>query len=174
MRITSLVLFVLLSGPVVAVAEPASVLDLLNRVPELPATAQDAAKWFDKNGTLIHSDLLALKADLEAIDREIETAARKDAAATQATVNEGMDNVGIDMARTQRDPAYAKERQQRIRKMSPQEQVAFTQKLMRPETHAQVQDTKAMAKDRRRFKRPQGPPGTGLSSTCPGSRRTPP
>lgn len=39
-----------------------------------------------------------------------------------------MENVAIDVARMQRDPGYAKEMQEKLKKMSPAEHVAFVQK----------------------------------------------
>jgi hypothetical protein len=53
----------------------------------------------------------------------------RDGANAQALTIQGMENVGIDVARMQRDPGYAKEMQEQIKKMSPQEQMAFVQKM---------------------------------------------
>jgi hypothetical protein len=43
-----------------------SVLALFNRIPELPSTAQEATRWVDKEGRLVHPGLLALHADIKA------------------------------------------------------------------------------------------------------------
>src|SRR5262245_33314950 len=45
--------------------EPTAVVDLFNRLPQLPATSQEAATWVSKDGTLVHPGLVALKADIE-------------------------------------------------------------------------------------------------------------
>ncbi|HEV7716327.1 MAG TPA: hypothetical protein VGO53_12065, partial [Steroidobacteraceae bacterium] len=120
-------------------AQPGSVLALFNRVPELPVTADDAAKWVSKNGAVIHPGLLALKGDIEAHKRAMETVGQAGAASAQAQsantmqdMSKGMADVGIDMERAQRDPAYAKEVQERMKKMSPAELMAMSQKMSKP------------------------------------------
>jgi hypothetical protein len=148
MRALSLLVLLLIFAPAVEAAEPKSVLDLFNRLPDPPASAQDAAKWFDQNGKLIHPGLLALKADIEANKQASEIMAQSagDAVSMAPTI-QGMENVGIDVARMQRDPAYAEEMQQKIQKMSPQEQMAFTKKLMEPQNQAAQKDVQAMAQE---------------------------
>src|SRR5262245_54693043 len=47
------------------------VLELFNRLPEAPATAEEAARWIDKDGHLLNPQLLALKADIEAHRRAV-------------------------------------------------------------------------------------------------------
>ena len=118
---------------------PSSVAALLARVPDLPATAEEAARWVDKNGALVHLGLLALRKDIEAHQQAIgqiqkSVAVRHQAQSAIATedLGKGMADVGIDMARMQSDPAYAKEVQDRMRKMSPQELMAMSQKLSQP------------------------------------------
>ena len=66
MRVSVLCLVMAIVGSSSEAAEPRSVVELFNRVPELPATAEEAVRWFDQSGTLIHPGLLALKADIEA------------------------------------------------------------------------------------------------------------
>lgn len=50
--------------------EPTSILELLNRVPVPPASALEAAQWFNKEGHPVHPGLLALKADIAAGNRK--------------------------------------------------------------------------------------------------------
>ena len=122
-----------------AADSPSSVAALLARVPDLPATAEEAARWVDKNGSLVHPGLLALRRDIEAHQEAIgqiqkSAAMRHQAQSAIATedLGKGMADVGIDMARMQSDPAYAKEVQDRMRKMSPQELMAMSQKMSQP------------------------------------------
>src|SRR5262245_62397195 len=119
--------------------EPTAVVDLLNRLPVLPATAQDAAKWFSKDGTLVHPGLVALKADIDAHRKLVsapleghDSADRAEAAAKVDDLSKGMASVGIDMARMQKDPAYAKEIQERMKTMSPQEIMAMSRQMAQP------------------------------------------
>src|SRR5262245_17425148 len=98
-----------------ASAAPGSgVLELFNRLPDPPATAEEAARWVDKSGTLVHPGLLALKSDIEAHRRAVAAplqaqvpAQQAQAMQQQADLAKGMANVGIDMQRMQSDPAYA-------------------------------------------------------------------
>jgi hypothetical protein len=118
-----------------AAATPSSVLSLYERIPDPPATAQEAAaKWIDKTGSLI-----ALKADLEAHEKALEELAKP--AAAQAvkqgeyqmeSLGKGMADVGIDMARMQSDPAYREQVQARMQKMSPAELIAMSQQMNKP------------------------------------------
>lgn len=118
---------------------PPSIATLFQRVPDLPATAEEAATWVDKTGRLVHPGLLALKADIAAHQRameQVQLATAQDGVAQGQVVadnmNQGLASVGIDMARMQRDPAYAKEVQDRMRQMSPQELMAMSQKMNAP------------------------------------------
>ncbi len=118
---------------------PPSIATLFQRVPELPATAEEAATWVDKGGRLVHPGLLALKADIAAHQRAMEPIQRATAQDGYAqgqvvteNMNKGLASAGIDMARMQRDPAYAKEVQERMRQMSPQELMALSQKMNAP------------------------------------------
>lgn len=145
MRARLLMMALVLAAARVDAADQKSLVDLLNRVPDVPATAQEAAKWFDKEGHLVQPGLLALRADLEAGKKVGEVSSSRDGANAQALAIQGMENVGIDVARMQRDPAYAKEMQEKLKKMSPAEQMAFVQKMTQPQRQASVQDVKAMA-----------------------------
>jgi len=131
-----------------AASEPKSILELLNRVPAPPASATEAAQWFNKEGRLVHQGLLALKADIAANKEGSHAMARAagDAVSTGPSI-QGMEDVGIDVARMQRDPTYAAEIQKKLRTMSPQDQMAFTQKMMQPQRKAQQQDMKQMAQE---------------------------
>lgn len=122
-----------------AVESPPSVAALFDRVPDLPASAEEAATWVDKSGRLVHPGLLALRADIDAHQRAIgsirQAAAERHHAQSAIVVenlDKGMADVGIDMARMQRDPAYAQQVQERMRKMSPQELMAMSQKMNQP------------------------------------------
>ena len=142
MRVRLLLMMLVLAAARVDAAEQKSLVDLLNRVPEAPATAQDAAKWFDKEGHLVHPGLLALKADLEARKIVGEASSAKDGTNAQTLAIQGMENVGIDVARMQRDPGYAREMQEKLKKMSPQEQMAFVQKMTQPQARIKTQITR--------------------------------
>lgn len=116
-----------------------SVLALFNRIPELPTTAQEAARWVDQRGSLLHPGLLALQADIKAHQQAMDRLGagagergRVQAAVQVEDLGKGMADMGIDMARMQRDPAYAQQVQARLRKLSPQEMVALSQRLSRP------------------------------------------
>jgi hypothetical protein len=122
-----------------------TVLELFNRLPEPPATAEEAAKWAAKDGTIVHPGLVALRADIETHRRSVqaiaqarEPAARAQASAQIDAMGKGMATAGIDMARMQRDPAYAREVQASMQRMSPQEAMAMSQAMAR-----------AMSQDRR-------------------------
>jgi len=129
-----------LAGPSALLAAPATpVLDLFNRLPDPPSTAEEAARWFDKDGKLVHPPLVALKADIEAHRRAVAAPmqAQAPAAMVQARMQtddmtKGMANVGIDMARMQSDPAYAKEVQARMKSMSPEQLVAMSKAMSQP------------------------------------------
>jgi len=118
---------------------PSSILALFNRIPDLPATAQDAASWVEKSGKLVEPGMLALAADIDAHQRAVGAIAASRNAHDQAQarvedLGKGMADIGIDMERMQRDPAYAKQVQDRMRKMSPAELMAMSQKMSAPMT----------------------------------------
>ena len=109
---------------------PGSVLDLLNRVPDPPSTAQAAVQWFDKDGRLIYPSVLTLKADIE----QLRENSRRLAEATNGSQETtslilGMDKVGFDAARLRTDPVYAEEVQKRLQGMSMEEKIALAQKI---------------------------------------------
>ncbi|HEY0817978.1 MAG TPA: hypothetical protein VGD46_04315 [Rhizobacter sp.] len=118
---------------------PPSIAALFARLPDLPASADEAATWVDRNGRLLHPGLLALQADIAAHQRAMERiqldTARQDqaqGAVVAENLGRGLASAGIDMARMQRDPAYAQEVQARMRQMSPQELMALSQQMNAP------------------------------------------
>jgi hypothetical protein len=128
-----------IATPAQAANQPGSLLALFERIPDAPDSAAEAARWIDKDGRLIHPGLLALQADLRAQQQAIEAQMRQAAARDRAQgavmiedMHKGMADVGIDMGRMQKDPAYAKEVQERMRRMSPQEMVAMSQRMSQP------------------------------------------
>ena len=116
-----------------------SVLALFNRIPELPATAQEATRWVDKQGQLVHPGLLAVKVDIKAHQQAMERlgaaageGGRAQGGVVVADLGQGMADAGIDMARMQRDPAYAQQVRDRLRRLSPQEAIALSQRMSQP------------------------------------------
>jgi hypothetical protein len=127
------------TGAFAAELPASSVLALFNRIPELPATAQEATRWVDKQGHLVHPGLLALKADIKAHQQAMDRLGavaderhRAQSTIVVADLGQGMADVGIDMARMQRDPVYAQQVQDRLRKLSPQEAMALSQRMSQP------------------------------------------
>lgn len=127
------------TGAYAAEGPSASVLALFNRIPELPTTAQEATRWVDKQGKLVHPGLLALQAAIKAHQQAMDRLAavvgergRAQAVVQVEDLGKGMADVGIDMARMQRDPAYAQQVQARLRTLSPQEMVALSQRMSQP------------------------------------------
>jgi hypothetical protein len=120
-------------------AAPSSIQSLYDRIPELPATAQEAARWFDKSQKLVHPGLVALKRDIKAhenalgeVSRPLAEKSHKEAGYQVESLGKGMADVGIDMQRMSTDPAYAAQVQERMKKMSPAEIMAMSQKMNKP------------------------------------------
>lgn len=120
-------------------AAPSSIQSLYDRIPELPATAQEAAKWFNKSQQLVHPGLLALKRDIDAhqqalgeVTKPLSEKTHKEAGYQMESLGKGMADVGIDMQRMSTDPAYAAQVQERMKKMSPAEIMAMSQKMNKP------------------------------------------
>lgn len=135
---------------------PGSVQALLDALPELPATAEQAATWVDKDGRVVHPALLQLQAALashrQAMDRIAAAQGRTHADQGQVmaqNLNQGLQDVGIDMQRMQADPAYAQQVQDRIRRMTPAEQMAMAQRMAQPLNNDPrfVNQAAAMAQD---------------------------
>lgn len=136
---------------------PASLVRLLNAVPELPATAEQAARWVDKSGCILHPPLLQLQAALhqhrQAMQRVAAAQQLAEAAQAQVTaenLTQGMQNVGIDLQRMQTDAAYAQQVQERLRRMTPAEQMAMAQRMAQPlnQDPRAVNAAQAMAEDK--------------------------
>ncbi|HET8705120.1 MAG TPA: hypothetical protein VFM46_02365, partial [Pseudomonadales bacterium] len=151
---------VLLANTAAAATAPNSLFKLFNSLPDLPASAQEAATWVDQNGALTEPHLLALKGELNAHQQALKEIAasyvpqeQAQAQAQLADLNKGMANIGIDMQRMQTDPAYAQSMQERMRHLSPEEMLAMSQQMAQPmnqdkrltnEAQAQVEDSSAV------------------------------
>ncbi len=135
-------------------AGPKSLVDLFNRVPEAPTTAEHAAQWFAADagkpgpGKLIQGALLGLRADLAA-GKSFSASLRHTAAKTlsEDPTKQGLNESGIDAARLQRDPAYQAELRQNMERMSAQEKMAFAQQLIPAQMQASLQDARAMGEE---------------------------
>jgi len=136
---------------------PASLQRLLNAVPELPATAEQAARWIDKAGRVVHPPLLQAQAALQQHRQAMQrvAAAQQRAELEQAQVGvghlaQGLQSVGIDLRRMQTDPAYAQQVQERLRRMTPAEQMAVAQRMAQPQNPdpRYVNAAQAMAEDK--------------------------
>ena len=120
LKASLLVMAAIVAGGIASAAPsgPISILDLFKRLPEPPATAADAAKWYDKEGKLIQPALRAVLADLEAHKKS--TKAMQDAAQLKSSAQQAGDlsntmaGYGIDMSRVN-DPAYVKQVQERMK-----------------------------------------------------------
>ena len=138
-----------------ASAAPSSgVLELFNRLPDPPVTAEEAARWVDKNGTVVHPGLLALKRDIEAHRHAVAAPLQAQVPIQQtvalqqhADLDKGMANVGIDMQRMRSDPAYAKEVQARMQSMTPDQIIAMSKAMSQPMNQSpnRHNEAKAMA-----------------------------
>jgi hypothetical protein len=115
---------------------PASVVDLYNRIPDPPATSEEAATWFDSNRRLVQPALISVKADVDAHTRSVarvrEDANRKgsaDAVSMGADLGKPLQGFGIDMTRMQSDPAYAKAMKEKMSQLSPQEVMELSRQM---------------------------------------------
>jgi hypothetical protein len=135
---------------------PASVQALLQALPELPASAEQAATWVDQAGRLVHPPLLRLQAAIAEHQQAMQriAAAQGRAHTDQGQVlahkvAQGLQDVGIDAQRMQTDPAYARQVQERLRRMTPAEQVAMAQRMAQPLNHDPriINQAAAMAQD---------------------------
>ena len=131
------VLFVV--GVSVASADtPKSVFDLLNRVPDPPSTAKDALRWFDRDGHLGHSVVLALKDEIEQYRKDSQHLAQDTSQDEErAALILGLDHVGIDAARLQTDRIYSVQIKEQLERMTMEEKLALAQKIMEPKMAAQ-------------------------------------
>lgn len=136
---------------------PDSVAALLKALPELPASAEQAATWVDKSGRLVHPALLQLQAAIaqhqQAMQRIAAAQGRTNVDQGQLVTNnllKGMQDAGIDVQRMQSDPAYAQQVQDRMRRMTPAEQMAMAQRMSQPLNNDTrfVNQAAAMEKDK--------------------------
>lgn len=138
-RFTRLAACALLAASAAQAQPTTSLAQLLAALPEPPATPEQAARWVDGQGQPSHAGLLAQHQAMEthkaAANRLL--AADAEAARTQAgyrteALGQGMADIGIDMQRMQSDPAYAAQVQERLRRMTPAEQMALAQRMNAP------------------------------------------
>ncbi len=142
-----------------AQAQPTTTLaQLLAALPEPPATPEQAAQWLDRQGQLvIHPGLLAQRQAMEAHRSAAQRIGSADADTVRAqttyrteALSQGMADVGIDMQRMHTDPAYAAQVQEKLRRMTPAEQMALAQRMNAPmqQDRRLTNEAKAMADDR--------------------------
>jgi hypothetical protein len=110
---------------------------LHTRVPAPPATAAAAPAW------LTSAEVTTIRQQLEDQRAFVEKLQKEASANSMAGAGGG----GIDFARAQRDPAYAKELQARIAKMSQEEQRQLGMQMAQATQNQALQDVKAMAAD---------------------------
>jgi hypothetical protein len=121
---------------------PESIAALLKALPDPPASTEQAATWVDKTGRIVHPALQQLQTAIahhqQAMQRiaaaQGRTSNDQDQVVTQ-NVLKGMQDVGIDIQRMQTDPAYAQQMQDRLRRMTPAEQMAMAQRMSQPLNH---------------------------------------
>jgi hypothetical protein len=137
---------------VAAAQQPNSLLELFNSIPKSPATLEEADKLIDWKGESSSSGtgpgisggglvaMPALKAGLAAheaaVAKIVEASnakinARMGVPTTAEQVGKGATAAGIDMARMQSDPAYAKEMQAKMKAMSPAELMAMSMAMQK-------------------------------------------
>ncbi len=129
-----------LLAPLHAAEPPAPLQRLLTQLPELPATAQEAAAWVDRSTQRPRQpQLVAVLEGLAAHRRAVDAMAHADdgrrqaqAGAQMQALGQGMAGIGIDFERMQRDPAYATQVQERLRALPPAQMVALAQQMNQP------------------------------------------
>ncbi|MCE4556248.1 hypothetical protein [Pelomonas cellulosilytica] len=139
-----------------AAAQPDTTLQqLLDSLPDPPATPQEAARWLDAQERPVHTGLAAHRRAVEVHKAAMGRLASADAAAgrTQAGVQTealavGLNDVGIDLQRMQSDSAYAAQMQQRLQRMTPAEQLALAQRMNASLQQDRRIDNAALAMDR--------------------------
>ena len=122
---------------------PSSLQGLLADLPEPPASVRDAAAWVDKSsGRVVQRQFSALLAALLAHRRAMDAIGHADDGRRQAQAQaqrqdlaQGMAGIGIDPERMQRDPAYARQVQERMRSMPPEQLMAMAQRMNQPMQH---------------------------------------
>jgi hypothetical protein len=107
------------------------------RVPVPPATAAAAPAWFAS------AEVETLRKQLKDQRALVEKLTRDAAEASMSAASTG----GIDFARAQRDPAYAKELQKKLASMSQEEQMKVAMQMSQATQQQALQDVQAMAAD---------------------------
>jgi len=140
-----------------AQAQPTtSLAQLLAALPEPPATPEQAAQWVTSQGKALHTGLLAQQEAVEAhkaaanrVGQMGADAVRQQTGYRVEALNQGMADVGIDMQRMQSDPAYAAQVQEKLRRMTPAEQMALAQRMNAPMLQDKriTNEAKSMAED---------------------------
>jgi hypothetical protein len=158
--------------PASAVEPPSSLRELLAAVPAPPADVQAAAAWIDKaSGQVALPQLTSLLSRLQAHQRALEAIAHADdgrrqaqSAAQRDDLARGMSDIGIDAERMQRDPAYAKQVQERMRTMPPAQLMAIAQRMNQPmQRDARLSNEAAQAADESAAVRAAGDSGEAFS-----------
>lgn len=110
--------------------QPTALPVLLNRIPKTPASPAEADKML--GGMQQVAGMAGLKADLDVhgetvmkIVGDADAKIRERMGATTENIVRGGTAAGLDMARMQNDPAYAKEMQAKMKAMSPAELMAM-------------------------------------------------
>ena len=138
-------------------AQPTTTLaQLLAALPEPPSTPEQAALWVDRSGQFVHPGLLAAQQTIAAHKSAVERLLTADAAVarTQAgysseALMKGIADADIDVQRMKAEPAYAAQVQERIRRMTPAQQMALAQRMTAPmqQDRRITNEAKAMADD---------------------------
>lgn len=133
-KVFSILLFILIAP---LARSQQSLQALHTRVPAPPANAAAAPAWLDS------AEVATLRKQLKDQRAFVEKLSTEASASSAA----GMSGGGIDFARAQRDPAYAKELQAKIQSMSQEEQMKLAMQMSQATQAQAIQDVKAMAAD---------------------------
>jgi hypothetical protein len=110
---------------------------LHTRVPAPPATAAAAPAW------LKSAEMVALRKQLKDQRAFVDNLHKTASQQSVASASSGP----IDYARMQSDPAYAKQMQEKLQKMTQAEQMAFAMEMQKSMQAQAIQDVKQMAAD---------------------------
>lgn len=128
-------LFVAMNSPQAEAQQ--SLQALHTRVPAPPANAAAAPAW------LTSADVVALRKQLKDQRTFVDNLHKSGAQQAVAGASTGP----IDYARMQSDPAYAKQMQEKLQKMTQAEQMAFAMEMQKASQAQAIRDVKAMAAD---------------------------
>lgn len=141
-----------MSWSIVAFAAPASVQGLYDRVPTIPVTKADSAKVVTVEGRIVGPEWIALRNQIAAERKAVETALTERAEKSQSQVT-GIGG-GIDYARMQSDPAYAQRMQAemqkeaaRLQSLPPAQQMAEAMKMQQRLQQQSLQEVQKIAQD---------------------------